>query len=57
MGVRETESEDDSKLLGLRTRQTALSCVSMGKTKEEHLERKMGQSRVPGEWGLITLSG
>lgn len=54
---RNQESKDDTTLFGLRPRQKALSFTEMGKIQEEHLERKMRETRVPGEWCLDTLPG
>lgn len=56
VSVRKRESKDDSKFFGLRTSQKALSFTEMRKI-QEHLERRMGESRVLGEWWLVTLPG
>lgn len=48
VGMRETKEARMTKLLSLRTRQKVLSFIEMGKKQDNHLERKMGESRVPG---------
>lgn len=57
VGMRETKETRMTAtcLFSLRTRRRASSFTEMREKQDNHLERKMGESRVPRAWHLLTL--